>query len=146
MAQAGAAYAANMATNASDPNNDALTFSKVGGPSWLSVAGNGTVSGTPLSANDGTNTFVVQVTDPGGLFGNATLKLNVIPATPILASLSLQGTNLVLSWTGGIAPYQVQLSTDLGSLLWQPVGAPVNTNTLILSISNNPSFFRVFGQ
>ena len=53
-AKAGQLYSANIATNASDPDiGDLLTFSKVSGPSWLSVAGNGSLSGTPLSTNAG---------------------------------------------------------------------------------------------
>jgi hypothetical protein len=49
---AGTAYSATIATNATDPNpGDTLTFAKVSGPSWLSVAANGTLSGTPTNAN-----------------------------------------------------------------------------------------------
>lgn len=56
---AGQVYSANLTTNASDPNGDLITFLKMAGPSWLTVAGDGSVSGTPLSTNVGINTFLL---------------------------------------------------------------------------------------
>jgi hypothetical protein len=54
---AGQNYSGTIATNASDPNpSDSLTFAKVSGPAWLNVATDGTLSGTPLSPDVGTNT------------------------------------------------------------------------------------------
>src|SRR5204862_7767674 len=104
---------ATLATNASDPNGDAMTFAKVSGPAWLSVAGNGLLNGTPLSPDVDTNVFTVRVSDPAGLLNTATMNVVVLPAPPIVISANLQGTNLLLNWTGGIAPYQVVLSTNL---------------------------------
>src|SRR6185369_15962220 len=56
-ANAGQSYSATLSTNATDPNGDAITFGKVGGPAWLSVAGNGSLAGTPFSPDGGTNIF-----------------------------------------------------------------------------------------
>jgi len=65
-----------LAGTAADPNtNDALSFSKQSGPSWLTVASNGALSGTPTAS--GAVTVTVRVTDPGGLFDTATLTLNI---------------------------------------------------------------------
>ena len=55
-----------------------LTFSKVSGPAWLSVAANGTYSGTPLNSNVGLNTFVVGVSD--GIATTVTAALNITVA------------------------------------------------------------------
>ena len=41
-------------------------------------------------------------------------KLAVIQS-PICAMLSLEGTNALLTWTGGSAPYRVQYSTNLSA-------------------------------
>lgn len=61
---------------ATDANaGDALTFSKDSGATWLSVASNGTLSGTPTST--GTSTAVVRVTDQGGLSASTTLSFTV---------------------------------------------------------------------
>jgi hypothetical protein len=44
---------------------DTLTFSKVSGPGWLTVATNGALGGTPSRGVGGTNEFIVRVTDDG---------------------------------------------------------------------------------
>jgi hypothetical protein len=145
-ANAGQVYSATLATNASDPNGDAVTFGKVSGPTWLSVASNGGLNGTPLSADVGTNSFTVRVTDPSGLFSTATMSLAVLPAPPIISSAVLQGNSLLLNWTGGIAPYQVQLTTNLLSPSWQDLGAPVSANSVLVSPTNGAAFYRVYGH
>jgi arylsulfatase A-like enzyme/GH35 family endo-1,4-beta-xylanase len=61
-----AAYSASLADNASDPENDPLSFSKVSGPAWLSVAADGSLSGTPGAGDVGLNSFTVQVDATGG--------------------------------------------------------------------------------
>lgn len=53
------------AATATDPENTALTFSKVSGPDWLNVAGNGLVSGTPPDLTFGEFTVTLRVTDSG---------------------------------------------------------------------------------
>src|ERR1051326_8255253 len=143
---AGQAYSANIATNATDPNGDTITFAKLSGPAWLSVAGNGAPSGPPTASDPGTECFTVRANDPAGLFNTATIIISVIPAPPIIASVSLQDTNLVLTWSGGLGPFQVQMATDLSTPVWQNVGGPIATNTLSLSISNDAAFYRIIGQ
>jgi predicted alpha-1,6-mannanase (GH76 family) len=145
-ANAGQAYSGTLANQATDPNGDTVTFSKISGPAWLSVAGSGTLSGTPLSANAGANSFVVRAADPSGLFSNATMNLTVIAAPPIITSATMQDTNFLLSWSGGIAPFQVQFTPDLINSNWQNLGGPISSNNLLIAPTNNAAFFRVFGQ
>src|SRR5439155_1200140 len=76
-ANAGQGYSRTIATNAGDLNGGALTFAKVSGPSWLAVAGGGTVSGVPANPDANTNTFVVSVRDTAGLSNTATLYIYV---------------------------------------------------------------------
>jgi hypothetical protein len=74
----GSAYSGSLGTDASDPDlGDTRTFTKVSGPSWLTVASNGTLSGTPLNANVGPNSFTVRVTDAAGLSDDAVLNITV---------------------------------------------------------------------
>jgi fibronectin type 3 domain-containing protein len=77
----GWAYAGQTLTGkASDidaPYGDSLTFSKVSGPAWLSVASNGTLSGTPGANDVGTNTFTMRIKDSGGLSADATVTIPV---------------------------------------------------------------------
>jgi hypothetical protein len=144
---AGQSYSGTIATNASDPNPaDILTFEKVTGPAWLSVAGDGTLSGTPSSIDAGTNAFLVKVTDPGGLSDTATLNIVVSAVTPIISTLTLQTNQLWLTWSGGTGPYQVQQATNLTSPVWQNLGAPLSGNSLLLTPSNDAAFYRVVGQ
>ena len=143
---AGQLYSATLATNVSDSNfGDQLTFSKVTGPSWLNIAGNGVLSGMPLSANAGTNFFVVSVTDLTGLSTNMTLLINVT-AIPIQVIITKQGGNITLGWSGGIPPYQVLTSTNLNNPTWQNWGSPVNATNLMLSPSNSGMFYQIKGQ
>jgi hypothetical protein len=144
---AGQTYSGTIATNAADPNpGDTLTFAKVSGPAWLNVANNGSLSGTPLSADAVFNSFVVSVTDSGGLSGNAAMNITVAAAPPMTSTLSFDGVNLVLNWSGGIAPYQVQMSTNLAATNWINVGALVSGNTITITPSNDAAFYRIIGQ
>jgi hypothetical protein len=145
-ATAGQFYSGMISTNAADPNGDVLAFAKIHGPAWLGVAGDGTLSGTALSADAGTNSFMVSTTDPGGLSATATMNINVAPSPVIIASVSLQAGTLSLSWAGGAPPYQVQMATNLTSPAWQTIAGPISTNALTLSPSNDAAFYRIVGQ
>jgi len=144
---AGQNYSGSLATNASDPNpGDVLAFAKVSGPAWLTVAADGTLSGTPLSDSVGTNSFLVSVTDSGGLSNSATMNLTVDAAPPIVSTISFQSNALQLNWSGGIAPYQVQATPDLLNPAWQNLGGSINSNSLSLTPTNDMMFYRIIGQ
>ena len=75
------AYSGSLVGSAADPDHgDTLTFSKTGGPAWLTVGGDGTLGGTPGSGDVGLNQFTVRATDGGLLFGEATLRISVLSA------------------------------------------------------------------
>ena len=144
---AGQAYSGTIATNATDLNGDTITYAKVSGPAWLNVAANGTLSGTPLSTNVGANSFVISTTDPGGLSTDGALNLTVTAAPPVVSTLSFQGGTLQLNWSGGISPYQVQMTTNLANPDWQNIGGPVTgSTTLSITPSNAATFYRITGQ
>ncbi|TQV84960.1 PKD domain-containing protein [Aliikangiella coralliicola] len=82
------AYSDTIANDASDPDGDALTFSKISGPAWLNIASNGNLSGTPSSSDLGNNSFVAEVSD-GSLSSQATVTINVNDgSTPVVISSS----------------------------------------------------------
>lgn len=146
-ATAGAAYTATIATNASDPNPGAvMTFSKVSGPPWLNLAANGSLSGTPVTTNVGTNFFIVNVADGTGLSSYAVMSINVASAAPLVMKITPQGTNLVLSWSGGVAPYQVMMSHGLGASTWQNVGGLTTATNMVISHNSAGAFYQVHGQ
>jgi hypothetical protein len=74
------------------------------------------------------------------------MVLVVLSAPPITSSIGFQGSDLLLSWSGGVAPYQVTVATNLASPIWQPVGSLSNATNLLLSPTNAAAFYRVLGQ
>lgn len=145
-ALAGQNYSGTIATNATDPNTgDTPIFSLTSGPGWLSVAADGTLSGTPTLSNAGTNTFTVSVTDQGGLASSATLSV-LVTAPPILPEISQQSAGLMLNWSGGAAPFQLQMTTNLSNPNWQDVGSPFSGTNVLITPSNGAAFYRIVGQ
>jgi hypothetical protein len=72
-------YVATLAGSAVDANpGDTLSFSKVSGPAWLTVAANGALGGTPTISHLGLNSFVVRVSDGDGASAQTTLIIRVI--------------------------------------------------------------------
>jgi hypothetical protein len=143
---AGQNYSGTISTNATDLNGDALVFSKVSGPAWLNVSVNGALSGTPLSADVGANSFLVSATDSGSLSNTATLNINVLPPPPIASSIASSPDGITLNWSGGIAPYQMQMSTNLADPNWIDVGDLINANTFTIQPTNPAAFYRIIGQ
>jgi hypothetical protein len=68
-----------------------LTFAKVEGPSWLTVAANGSLGGTPGMAGTGLDRFVIRVSDDAGGSHLAPLQIVVtnIPALPVTLNASI---------------------------------------------------------
>jgi len=88
-ASQGQAYSGTLSGSASDPDADALTFAKSAGPAWLSVAANGTLSGTPGTSDVGLNSFTVSVSDGRGGSDTATLQITVVAPLAAPSNLSV---------------------------------------------------------
>jgi hypothetical protein len=80
-ATSGSHFTGSLAGDATDPKNETLTFSKVAGGSWLAVAGNGGLDGTPAAGNVGINNFTVSACNTDGACANATLVVTVAAAS-----------------------------------------------------------------
>ncbi|MES2997445.1 MAG: Calx-beta domain-containing protein [Verrucomicrobiota bacterium] len=141
----GSLFTASITSLAMDPDaGDTITFSKVSGPAWLTVAANGTLSGTPSASDTGANSFVVRVTDSGSLTGDATVNINVVPINNSSVWISLvEGTWSTLgNWSantpadgaGNTADFStLNLTTDvtvgvnsvrtIGNLIFNDTGA-----------------------
>ena len=145
-ATTGQPYAASLAGAATDPNGDPLTYLKLSGPAWLAVDASGSLSGTPAATDLGTNIFVVSANDPYGLAASETVNVLVQAPPPINVAILLQGTDVLLSWTGGSAPYRVQWNGDLTTTNWQDLAGSLPTNSFLFTPTNGTAFFRVVGQ
>jgi len=66
---------------------------------------------------------------------------------PIRLSVDRDGSGILLHWTGGQGPYQVQQVASLGSVAsWEDVGVPVQTNSISFPVGMGTLFLRVRGQ
>ncbi len=63
--------------------------------------------------------------------------------TPISGSLSAQGANLLLKWSGAPGLFRVQMITDLGAGGWQDVSVAATNTEFLITPSNRAAFYRV---
>ena len=114
------AYSGTLVGSTTDEDiGDTVTYSKVDGSEWLSVAGNGALTGTPVGVDEGLNTFIVRATDSTGLMADATLNIEVHAGqtfhstdTPITIGTSSETINSTLEvngMAGGIFNVDVEL-------------------------------------
>jgi hypothetical protein len=98
----GAAYSGSIADTASDVDaGDTLTYSRAGGPSWLNVAADGTLSGIPDNNGVGEIPFTVRVEDEAGLYDEAQLNIKVFGSPNIDGIGSVNGVDfsmLAANW------------------------------------------------
>lgn len=87
--------------NATDAEGDTLTYSKLTCPAWLSVATDGSLSGTPLDGDVGSNSFTVQVDDGNG--GTDTATLNITVDEFMEAVLAASGVQTLGTMSGTLA-------------------------------------------
>jgi hypothetical protein len=78
-----------------------LTFSKMDGPAWLTVAANGALTGTPSVTDGGMNTFLVRVTDTNGSLHTATLLI-VVPTASLTVAVAFSADDAEQSVTGDV--------------------------------------------
>lgn len=91
-------YTNSLASNVNDPDGDTLLFVKTGGPTWLGIAFNGPVNGTPLAGDEGLNVFTVTVSD------------GVHPPVPVSIEILVDGVTLI-----GYDAWADQQSAVIGS-------------------------------
>ena len=71
------AYTDSIADNVTDPQGSSTTFSKDSGPDWLTIASDGSLSGTPHDSDTGENNFTVRVENTIGLSQTSTMIIDV---------------------------------------------------------------------
>jgi len=69
------------------------------------------------------------------------------PPTPVItAAVAWQGTNLLLSWSGSAAAYEVQMTTNLLAPNWQTLAGPLGTTNFLFAPTNDAAFYRILAQ
>ncbi|MFD0893653.1 putative Ig domain-containing protein, partial [Luteolibacter ambystomatis] len=117
-ATVGSAYSGSLVGKATDADTDVLTFAKVSGPSWLTIASNGTLSGTPAAGDAGAGSYSVSVTDPDGQSATATMNITVYGVLPSgwtagdIGSTGIAGSS---GYTSGTGLYTI---SGAGSDIW----------------------------
>jgi len=119
-------YSNSLAAN--DPDiGDPLTYVLESAPTWLVVAADGSLSGTPEASHVGLNNFTVRVTDAAGLYDLATLQITVVTAPASGLSVWLTENSL---------PADPTIDTDGDSMsnIFEYIvgGDPVNRNDMNL--------------
>jgi fibronectin type 3 domain-containing protein len=94
----GQAYVSTLADNASDADGDDLVFFKLDGPAWLTVGGDGSLSGFPGAADLGDNQFTVGIDDGNGGVGSTKLNVRVVPVGGLLETFV---SDIGMNWFAG---------------------------------------------
>jgi len=72
-------YQQDLSDFATDPDGDALTFTKLDGPSWITISPSGILTGTPKNGDEGTVSFRVKVDDLKSGSDVTDVKIIVLP-------------------------------------------------------------------
>ena len=123
------------------------TANNVGGDA--SGSNTWTATGIPLQANKTNLISVIATTTTTwapAFGGNTTFNdtLTVIQS-PVRATLTLQGTDALLNWTGGGPPYRVQRATDLATGDWTDLLSNI-APPVTLPLTGQAGFYRIVGQ
>jgi fibronectin type 3 domain-containing protein len=149
-----------LAGTATDANGGALTYTKVSGSAWLTVASNGALSGTPSNADVGDNLFVVRVTDASGATDDANLRITVANTNDLpvwsITSITMPGVtrdqpyigstlaglasdvdpSATLAYSKASGPAWLTIATD-GTLTGTPGASDAGLNTFTIRVTDN---------
>jgi len=129
----------------------AATFTQPAQIQWKLYSGPGTVAFADASRTNTTATFSTRGTyrlmlsADDGVHAIAHDAMTVTVGATIRTTLAHVGTNVVLRWTGGEAPYELQRTTDLTPPGWQTV-LTTTASAAAIPNSGETAFFRIKGR
>ena len=118
---------------------------------WKLYSGPGTVTfGNAAQTNTTANfsapgIYTLELGADDGVHAVAYDAVVITVTNVINVSIVRAGTNVNLSWVGGVAPYVVQRTAGLPAASWSDL-VTTNGNSTNLSTTNTSGFFRVKGQ
>ncbi len=145
-------YTGTLAATASDMDAGAtLTYAKVSGPAWLSIAANGAFSGTPTSSDLGLNTFTVSVSDGIAPAVTATLNLTVVVSRTLFSSGSIAWNTTATNWgTVTAGPYNTAAWSGGDSAILEGTAGTLTLGEAILirnlNFTNTAGLYTVTGS
>lgn len=91
--------------------------------------------------------FIYWALTSGGVNNRGTIVRVALSAQPIQSTLAANQTGqLVLSWTGGYAPFTIQSTPDLSGGNWTNLFVGITNRSVTLPVSEARAFFRVGGS
>jgi len=66
-----------------------------------------------------------------------------LPSAFRITSIARSGNDILLTWTGGTPPYQVQTNSTLSPATWVNIGSATNGNSTTVPMTGATGFFRI---
>jgi hypothetical protein len=117
---------------------------------WKLYSGPGTVTFANAALTNTTanfsapGTYTLELSADDGVHAVAYDAVVITATNAIIVSIARAGTNVNVSWTGGVAPYAVQRAGTLPPT-WSDI-VTTSFNSTNLPLTNASGFFRVRGQ
>jgi hypothetical protein len=124
---ANTAYSSSIAGSGSNAYGLPITYEKLSGPSWLSVASDGTLSGTPQTSDSGANLWIVRARNGYGGSDISSLSVIVDPTNNYIGAGTVPNA----------VPYFLSAPTTTTDL---PAGSPITG-----SLASNAADWEIDG-
>jgi D-arabinose 1-dehydrogenase-like Zn-dependent alcohol dehydrogenase len=89
--------------------------------------------------------YTLELSADDGVHAVAYDAVVITVMNAINVSIARAGTNVNVSWTGGVAPFVVQQADALPAASWNNT-VTTSVNSTNIPITNTSGFFRVMGQ
>ena len=119
--------------------------------SWKLYSGPGTVTfGNAAQTNTAASfsapgIYTLELSADDGVHAVAYDAVVITVTNGINVSIAPAGTNMNVSWSGGVAPYVVQQTSSLSPAAWSDI-VTTSLNSTLVPIASAAGFFRVEGQ
>lgn len=139
---------------ASDPENEALTYELMSGPSGMTLSADGLLQWTPDAGHSGDHPVSLAVRDPQGASATQSFNLTVlaensppvfegVPSTNVRVGAEYRSTMTAtdpdgdpLSWTLVSAPAGMSVDAETGEISWVPGEDQIGAHQVAVTVSD----------